>query len=94
MFKQTFSSFSPLDSFRPRGLYSKILPLPEQSCKIYCDKSYCGPVSGGGADPGVKGVEVVMGEGVIGPRGDTDGGPGGGIGTVGEGGRGGGGRYG
>ena len=57
-------------------------------------KAYYGPVSGGGAEPGGKGVEAVVGAEVLGPGGDTDGGLDGGIGIVGEGGRGGGGRYG
>ena len=39
--------------------------LPEQSNKIYCDKAYYGPVSGGGAEPWGKGVEVVVGVGVL-----------------------------
>ena len=37
-------------------------------------------MSGGGADLGDKGIEVVLGAGVLGPIGDMDGGLDGGIG--------------
>ena len=52
---------------------------PEHSCKIYCDKAHCEPVYGGGMEPGVKGVEAVMGGEGVGTVGDTDGVSDGGI---------------
>ena len=47
------------------------LPL-EHSRTIYCDKAHCGPVPGGGAEPGGKGVEAVVGSGGLGTEGVAD----------------------
>ena len=38
-------------------------PPPEHSCTIYCDKSHCGPVCGGGAETRGKVSEAVVGAG-------------------------------
>ena len=38
------------------------LPPLEQGLTVYYDPDYCGPVSGGGAETGAKGVQVVVGK--------------------------------
>ena len=50
------------------------LPPPEHSCTVYCDQAHYGPVSGGRAEAGVKGRQVVVGEGRTGFGGDMGGG--------------------
>ena len=62
--------------------------LPEHGRTINFDQAHYGPVSGGGATPGDKGVEAVVGAGVYVPVGNSYGGPGVGTGTGREGGRG------
>ena len=55
-----------------------LLP-PEHSLTVYCDQAHYGPVSGGGVEDGVKGVQLVVGAGRIRLGGDADGGLGGGT---------------
>ena len=58
------------------------IPPPEHSRTVYCGQAYYGPVSGGGAEAGVKGDQAVVGAGLIVCGGDADGGSG--VGTDGR----------
>ena len=55
------------------------LPPPEHSRTVYYDQAHYGPVSGGGAEAGVKGGQAVVGAGRTGFGGDADGDSGGGT---------------
>ena len=46
-------------------------PPPEHICTIYYDKAHYGTVSGGGLDPGIKGVKAVVAAGFLGNGGYT-----------------------
>ena len=50
-----------------------LLP-PEHSSTIYCNQAHYGPVSGGGAEAGVKGDQTVVVAGRTVCGGDVDGG--------------------
>ena len=60
------------------GGYLHIPPL-EHSHTVHCNQDHYGPISGGGAESGVKGVQAVVGAGWLGIGGDADGGLGGGT---------------
>ena len=49
------------------------LPPPEHSHTVYCDQDHYGPVSGGGAENGVVGLQAVVGAGRNVCGGDSDG---------------------
>ena len=55
------------------------IPPPEHSDTVYCDQAHYGPVSGGGAEAGVKGGQAVVEEVHTGFGGDADSGSGDGI---------------
>ena len=55
------------------------LPLTEHSHTVHCNQDHYGPVSGGGAEAGDKGGQLVVGEGRLGLGGDADCGSGGGM---------------
>ena len=55
------------------------IPPLEHSRTVYCDKSYYGPISGGGLEAGFKGVQAVVRTGQGGCGGYSDGGSGGGT---------------
>ena len=58
------------------GVDLRLLP-PEHSFTVYCNQDHYGPVSGGRAEAGVKGDQVVVGSGCIGCGLYADGGSGG-----------------
>ena len=53
------------------------LLFPEHSLAVHCNQSHYVPVSGGGTDSWVKGVQAVGRSGWIGMRGDVEGDSGG-----------------
>ena len=53
-----------------------LLPL-EHSCTVHCNQAHYVPVSGGGADSGVKGGQAVVVAVLLGLGGDADSGSGG-----------------
>ena len=55
------------------------LPLPENSYTVHCDQYHYGPVSGGGAEAGVEGGQVLVGSIRLELGGDTGNGSGGGT---------------
>ena len=55
------------------------LPPQENSRKVNCNQAHYGPVSGGGAEAGVKGCQSVLGALRLGHGGGVDGGSGGRI---------------
>ena len=55
------------------------LPPPDHSRTVHCDQAHYGPVSGGGAAAGFKGVQAVVGSGQILLGGDVNVGSGGGT---------------
>ena len=42
------------------GVGDLCLPRPEQIYTVHCDQAYYGPVSGGGAETGIKGGQEVV----------------------------------
>ena len=56
-----------------KGGWDVGLPPPDHSCTFHCDQTHHGPLSGGGAEAGVKGDKVVVVSGCIGLGGDVDG---------------------
>ena len=55
------------------------IPSLEHSYTVHCDQAHYGPVSGGGAAAGFKGVQAVVGSGQILLGGDVNVGSGGGT---------------
>ena len=47
-------------------------PPPEYNSIVHCNKAHYGPVSGGGAAAGVKGVHYMVGSRRLGLGGDAD----------------------
>ena len=56
------------------------LPPSENNCSVHCDQAHYIYVSGGGAEAGVKGGQVMVGVGKLGLGGDIDSVLGGGMG--------------